>query len=131
MEGLAERRSLSTKRSYHPADTEQCINPDDLCNEAGPDRHQLTPFRFAVETIFRRRRKRPETKAAYVPRQPNNGDRHVGPHPERDLPQIPHHRTSRPSPPSCKAMTEAVVALSAFFSVSIFLAHAFDAYRMR
>ena len=130
MEGLAERRSLSAKRSYHPAIQN---NPamTILCNEAGPDRYQLTPFRFAVETIFRRRRKRPETKAAYVPRQPNNGDRHVGPHPERDLPQIPHHRTSRPSPPSCKAMTEAVVALSVFFSVSIFLAHAFDAYRMR
>jgi hypothetical protein len=30
-----------------------------------------------------------------------------------------------------KAMTEAVMALSVFFSVSIFLAHAFDAYRMR
>jgi len=131
MGGLAERRSLSAKRSYHPADTEQSSS-DDLCNEAGPDRHQLTPFRFAVETIFRRRRKRPETKAAYVPSQPNNGDRHVGPHPERDLPQIPHHRTSRHRPPPRgKAMTEAVVALSVFFSVSIFLAHAFDAYRMR
>jgi hypothetical protein len=27
----------------------------------------LTPFRFSVETIFRRRRKRPETKATYSP----------------------------------------------------------------
>src|SRR5438445_13673023 len=123
MGGLAERRSLSAKRSYHPADTEQTSN-DDLCNEAGPDRHQLTPFRFAVETIFRRRRKRPETKAAYVPRQPKNGDRHVGPHPERDLPQIPHHRTSRPSPPSCNAMTEAVMA-------SIFQRQHFSRSRVR
>jgi hypothetical protein len=58
---------------------------------------------LAVETIFRRRRKRPETKAAYLPRQPSRG----------------------------KAMIEAVMALSVFFSASIFLAHAFDAYRMR
>jgi hypothetical protein len=92
---------------------------------------QLTPFRFGVETIFRRRRKRPETKAAYFPHQPNNGDRHAGPHPERDLPQIPHHRASGHGPSRGKAMTEAVMALSVFFSVSIFLAHAFDAYRMR
>jgi hypothetical protein len=28
-------------------------------------------------------------------------------------------------------MTEAVTALFAFFSISIFLAHAFDAYRSR
>jgi hypothetical protein len=105
-------------------------DPDDLSNGAGPGRHQLTPFRFAVETIFRRRRKRPETKAAYLPLQPNNGDRHVGPHPERDLPQFPHYRTSRHRTKRSKAMTEAVMALSVFFSVSIFLAHAFDAYRM-
>jgi hypothetical protein len=110
---------------------EKSSNPDDLGNGAGPGRHQLTPFRFAVETIFRRRRKRPETKAAYLLHQRNNGDRHVGPHPKRDLPQIPHHRTSGRRPPRGKAMTEAVMALSVFFSVSIFLAHAFDAYRMR
>src|SRR5438552_6607848 len=129
MGGLAERRSLSAKRSYHPAIQN---NPamTIYATRLSPT-GQLTPFRFAVETIFRRRRKRPETKAAYVPRQPNNGDRHVGPRPERDLPQIPHHRTSRPSPPRGKAMTEAVAALAVFFSVSIFLAHAFDAYRMR
>jgi hypothetical protein len=106
-------------------------NPDDLCNGAEPRRHQLTPFRFSVETIFRRRRKRPETKAAYLLRQPDNGDRHVGPYPKRDLPQIPHHRTSGLRPPRGNAMTETVMALSVFFSVSIFLAHAFDAYRMR
>jgi hypothetical protein len=92
---------------------------------------QLTPFRSSVETIFRCRRKRLETKAAYLPRQPDNGDRNAGPHPERDLPQIHHHRTSRRRPPRGKPMTEAVMALSVFFSVSIFLAHAFDAYRMR
>jgi hypothetical protein len=131
MGGLAERRFLSAKGSYHPGGIEKSSNPDNLCNGAGPRRHQLTPFRFAVETIFRRRRKRPETKAAYLPRQPNNGDRHVGPHPKRDLPQIHHHRTSRRRPPRGNAMIEAVMALSVFFSVSIFLAHAFDAYRMR
>jgi hypothetical protein len=94
-------------------------------------RHQLTPFRFSVETIFRRRRKRPETKAAYRAPEPDNGDPNVDPHPERDLPQIHHHRTSRRRPPRGNAMIEAVMPLSVFFSVSIFLAHAFDAYRMR
>jgi hypothetical protein len=66
-------RLLSAKGSYHPGGIEKSSNPDDLCNAAGPRRHQLTPFRFSVETIFRRRRKRPETKAAYLPHQPNNG----------------------------------------------------------
>jgi hypothetical protein len=92
---------------------------------------QLTPFRFLVETIFRCQRKRPETKAAYLPPSPDNGDRHVGPRPKRDLPQIHRRRPSRRRAPRGNAMIEAVMALSVFFSVSIFLAHAFDAYRMR
>ncbi len=82
------------------------------------------------ETIFRCRRKRPETKAAYFP-LPSNGDCHVGPHPEHDLPRIPQRRSSRHRPRRGKAMTEVVTALFVFFSISVFLAHAFDAYRMR
>jgi hypothetical protein len=33
--------------------------------------------------------------------------------------------------PEGKAMTEVVIALFVFFSFSVFLAHAFDAYRVR
>jgi hypothetical protein len=67
MGGPGDRRFLSAKGSYHPGSIEKSSNPDDLRNGAGPRRHQLTPFRFSVETIFRRRRKRSETKAAYLP----------------------------------------------------------------
>jgi hypothetical protein len=83
------------------------------------------------ETIFRRRRKRPETKAAYLPQPPNHGDRHLDPPPQRDLPRNPQRRSSRHCPRKGKAMTEAVMALLVLFSISVFLAHAFDAYRMR
>jgi hypothetical protein len=83
------------------------------------------------EAIFRPRRKGPETKAAYPPHQSNNGDRHVNHHPERDLPRIPHRHPSRHRPPRGNPMSETFTALSVFFSISVFLAHAFDAYRMR
>ena len=90
----------------------------------------LVRMRPTEETIFRCRRKHPETKAAYFP-LPSNGDCHVGPHPERDLPRIPQRRSSRHRPRRGKGMTEVVTALFVFFSISVFLAHAFDAYRMR
>jgi hypothetical protein len=83
------------------------------------------------ETIFRRRRKRLETKAAYLPQPPNYGDRHLDPPPQRDLPRNRQRRSSRHCPRKGKAMTEAVMALLVLFSISVFLAHAFDAYRMR
>ena len=38
---------------------------------------------------------------------------------------------SRHFEPGSKAKTEIVTALAAFFSISIFLAHAFDVYRTR
>jgi hypothetical protein len=58
-----------------------------------------------------------------------NGDRHDSSHPELDLPAIHVRHSSRYR--RGKAMTEAITALFAFFSISIFLAHAFDAYRSR
>jgi hypothetical protein len=54
---------------------------------------------------------------------------HAGPHPQRDLPPFPQERPSRYGNAGGKAMTEIVVALLAFLSISVFLAHAFDAYR--
>jgi hypothetical protein len=58
----------------------------------------------------------------------------VGPYTERDLPRIPNRRSSRhraPRPRRGNAMTETVTAPFVFFSISVFLAHAVDAYRMR
>jgi hypothetical protein len=83
------------------------------------------------ETIFRRRRKRPETKGGLRSQPPKHGDRHLDPPLERDLPQIPQRRSSRHCPRKGKAMTEAVTVLLLLFSISVFLAHGFDAYRMR
>jgi hypothetical protein len=54
----------------------------------------------------------------------------VGHHPERNLPPI-HHRDACGDSPRNKAMTEVVTALFALLSISVFLAHAFDAYRSR
>ena len=82
------------------------------------------PFSGADENVLKQ-------KAAYLPRPPNNRDRHVDPPPERDLPRIPQRRSSGHYPRRGKAMTEAVTALLVLFSISVFLAHAFDAYRMR
>jgi hypothetical protein len=54
---------------------------------------------------------------------------HDGPHPQRDLPPIPQGGLSRHGKAGGKAMTEIVAALFVFLSISVFLAHAFDAYR--
>jgi hypothetical protein len=54
---------------------------------------------------------------------------HAGPHPQRHLGPISQGRPSRHGKAAGKAMTEIVVALLAFLSISVFLAHAFDAYR--
>ena len=56
---------------------------------------------------------------------------HVGSPAQRDLPPIHQGCPSGPGKPGSKAMIEVVSALLAFFSISIFLAHAVDAYRAR
>jgi len=66
-----------------------------------------------------------------LPVAQTTGFDHVGPPPQRDLPPIPQGRPSRHGEPGGKAMTEVVTALFVFFSNSVFLAHAFDAYYMR
>ena len=57
---------------------------------------------------------------------------HHGHYSQRHLPPISQRRPSRHSEPGGKAMTELVTALCVLcvlFSISVFLAHAFDAYR--
>jgi hypothetical protein len=70
-------------------------------------------------------------KAAHTAGINKRGSDHVGPHPQRDLQAIPQGRASRHGERGGIAMTETVAALFVFLSVSVFLAHAFDAYRMR
>jgi hypothetical protein len=60
---------------------------------------------------------------------PTAGFDHAGPHLQRDLPPFPQGRPSRHGNAGGAAMTEIVVSLLAFLSISVFLAHAFDAYR--
>jgi hypothetical protein len=80
------------------------------------------------ETIFQQDETGPKQTRPSFP-STKNGDRHDNSHPERDLSAIHVRHSSRYR--RGKAMTEAVTALFAFFSISIFLAHAFDAYRSR
>jgi hypothetical protein len=56
---------------------------------------------------------------------------HVGPHPQRNLPPIPQVRPSRRGKPGRTAMTEIVTAVLVFLSITVFLAHTLDAYRVR
>jgi hypothetical protein len=56
---------------------------------------------------------------------------HVGIGPEPHLPRVSQARASRHFNIGRKAMTEVVTAILAFISIGIFLAHAFDAYRLR
>jgi hypothetical protein len=55
---------------------------------------------------------------------------HHGRHPQRDLPPFPQGRPlGHGGDPGSAPMIEIVTALLAFLSISVFLAHAFDAYR--
>jgi hypothetical protein len=56
---------------------------------------------------------------------------HVGNHPQRNIPPLRNGRPAVHRKPRGKAMTEAIAGLCVLLSASIFLAHAFDAYRMR
>jgi hypothetical protein len=83
------------------------------------------------ETTFPQTRSRPETEAAYAPPRSKTGFDHADPHRQRDLPAIPQGRPHWHGSNGGTAMTEIVTALLAFLSIGVFLAHAFDAYRMR
>ena len=56
---------------------------------------------------------------------------HVGIGPEPHLPRIPQACPFRHPITGSKAMTEVVTAFLVFVSIGVFLAHAFDAYRLR
>jgi hypothetical protein len=56
---------------------------------------------------------------------------HVGIRTEPHLPRISQACPFRHGNPGRKAMTEIVTAFLVFISIGVFLAHAFDAYRLR
>jgi hypothetical protein len=66
-----------------------------------------------------------------LPVDQTTGFDHVSSTPQRDLPPIPQCRHSRHGEPGSNAMVEVVTVLCVFFSISIFLAHAVDAFRAR
>jgi hypothetical protein len=81
----------------------------------------MKPFSAAAKSS--RNRLRP-----IVPLDQTAGFDYAGPHPQRDLPPIPQGRPSGHGKAGGKAMTEIVAALLVFLSISVFLAHAYDAY---
>jgi hypothetical protein len=56
---------------------------------------------------------------------------HVRIDPEPHLPRVSQACPSRHDNTGRKAMTEVVTAFLVFVSIGVFLAHAFDAYRLR
>ena len=83
------------------------------------------------ETISADPRSSPETKTPYGVVHVTKGLDHVGIGPEPHLPRVSQARPSRHANTGRKAMTEVVTAILVFVSIGIFLAHAFDAYRLR
>jgi hypothetical protein len=81
------------------------------------------PFSVADEAALKQRR-------PTLPVDQTTGFDRVSPTPQRDLPPIPQCRPMHGEPGS-KAMAEVVTVLCVFFSVSIFLAHAVEAFRAR
>jgi hypothetical protein len=82
------------------------------------------------ETIFPTRRKRPETDGEILMICRIKGDDYADIHSQFDLPRVSEERRSwHGEPGGTTTMTEIVTALLAFFSFSVFLAHAYDAYR--
>jgi hypothetical protein len=56
---------------------------------------------------------------------------HASRHPQRDLSPFPQKRPSRHGEARSTQMIEAITGLCIFLSIGVFLAHAFDAFRMR
>ena len=69
--------------------------------------------------------------AAPIVSRSDNGVDHVGTNAQPNLPPVSQIRPFGPGEPGRKAVIEVISALFGFFSVTLFLAHAFDAYRVR
>jgi hypothetical protein len=83
------------------------------------------------ETIFGGREAlRKQTAATVIPIERTGLD-HVGISTQPHLPRISQACPRRHDNTGRKAMTEVVTAFLVFVSIGVFLAHAFDAYRLR
>jgi hypothetical protein len=96
-----------------------------------PSQRTAVTFSGSDETISLADEGSPkQTEPTMLPGQTTGFD-HVRPHPQRDISRIPPERPLWLEAPGRKAMIEVVTALFVFLSAGVFLAHAFDAYRMR
>ena len=86
---------------------------------------------WRYETIFTRREVLRKQTAATVVITGQSGLDHVGISPQPHLPRISQTCPFRHGNTGRKAMTEVVTAFLIFVSIGVFLAHAFDAYRLR
>ena len=91
----------------------------------GPDANGGDETISAAREVFRKH------TPPRIPSTQTTGLDHVSIGPEPHLPRVSQARASRHFNTGRKAMTEVVTALLAFISIGIFLAHAFDAYRLR
>jgi len=80
---------------------------------------------------FWRARSAPETNSGYGRSVERTGLDHVGICTQPHLPRISQACPCRHDNTGRKAMTEVVTAFLVFVSIGVFLAHAFDAYRLR
>jgi hypothetical protein len=71
----------------------------------------------------------PKRTIALIAPTNKRGCDHVAAHSQRDLQAVPFGRSFRHFKSGSKAMMEIMTALAVFFSISVFLAHAFDVYR--
>jgi hypothetical protein len=83
------------------------------------------------ETILANREALRKQTASTVGQPEQTGLDHVGISTQPHLPRIYQACPSRHGNTGRKAMTEVVTAFLIFVSIGVFLAHAFDAYRLR
>jgi hypothetical protein len=86
---------------------------------------------WRYETIFACREALRKQTAATVVNIGQTRLDHVGISPQPHLPRISQTCPFRHGNTGRKAMTEVVTAFLIFVSIGVFLAHAFDAYRLR
>jgi hypothetical protein len=111
-------------------------NDLDGASNSPPPSQSLMPslyetLNLADEAVFTAPRNRPETHPWFDRVDQNQGIDHVSPIAQRDLRPVSRCCPSGHGDPGSDAMAEIVEALFAFFSISIFLAHAVDAFRAR
>jgi hypothetical protein len=81
------------------------------------------------ETVLGHPRNRQETDRDYQNTHQKAGDRRASVHSQRNLQRIPQNCFSRSGVRGVEVMIEIVATFLVLVSASVFVAHAFDAYR--